>query len=273
MHLRFPILFLTAILGVSAVSGLVLGVSFLKERWEPRIEFIDNLPVDPDKTEFRFGGGGYLNERCGYHYLVCTSWSAYKFLVIIESFSEELKVSDGEKRVGAAPYVLQEGKLPDERCIWLSFAVIMPNQTGTYELELSIRVFGLLFSREYKWKYVLTADIFVPKPLPEECLSITIDKETYYQGDITTITIENVSNETQCFGNAAYDVYFERFNGEYWEFYDAVPGAEVITYLEPGQTGQVTWELGGHTDCPFPAGRYRVGTHGVYAEFEVMEGQ
>lgn len=271
MHLNLPILFLTAILGVSAVSGIVLGVSFLKGKWAPRIEFIDNLPVDPDKTEFRFGGGGYPNERCECHHLIYTSWSAYRFRVTLESFSDELQVSNGEKRVGTAPYVLQKGNLPDCRCIWLSFTVVMPNQTGTYELELSIRLFGLLFSRENKWKYVLTADIFVPKPLPEECLSITIDRETCHQGDITTITIENVSNETQCFGNAAYDVYFERFNGEYWEFYDAVPGAEVITCLEPGQTGQVTWKLGGHTDCPFPAGRYRVGTHGVYAEFKVTE--
>lgn len=267
---KFPIPFLIAILGTSVVGGLVLGGSFLKERWELRIEYLDNyLPVDPDKTEFVFGGG-YLNEKCECRHIIYTSWSAKRFRVTIESFSEELQVLDGNKTVEAVPYVLQEGKLPEERCIWLGFTVAMPNQTGTYEVNLSIRLYSwLFFSREYEWKYRLTADIFIPKSLPEKFLSVTIDKEIYCQGDIMTITIENISNETQWFGNAAYDVCFERFNGEYWEFYDSVPGAEVITCLELGETGQVTWKLGGHTDRPFPAGQYRVWVHGVYAEFEV----
>ena len=106
---------------------------------------------------------------------------------------------------------------------------------------------------------------------PEACLTITLDRKTYHQGDIISITIKNGSNETQCFGNAAYDLCFERFSRGCWEFYDAIPGAEVITCLKPGQTGQVTWKLGGHTDRPFPAGHYRVGTKGVYAEFEVTD--
>jgi hypothetical protein len=268
---KLPILFLIAILGTSVVGGLILGGSFMKERWEPRIEYLDNyLPADPDKTEFVFGGGGYLNEKCGCRCMIYTSWSAKRFRAVIESFSEELQVLDRNNTVEAVPYVLQEGNLPEERCIWLGFTVVMPNQTGTYEVDLSIRLYSwLFFSREYKWKYVLTADIFVPKALPEECLSVTIEKEIYYQGDVMTITIENISNETQWFGNAAYDVCFERFDGEYWKFYDSIPGAEVITHLEPEETAQVTWKLGGHTDRPFPAGQYRVWVHGVYAEFEV----
>ena len=109
------------------------------------------------------------------------------------------------------------------------------------------------------------------KQAPEVHITITLNRETHHQGDMMTITIENVSNETQCFGNAAYDVCFEGFNGGYWEFYDAIPGVEVITCLKPGETGQVTWKLGGHTDRPFPAGHYQVGTKGVYAEFEIIE--
>jgi len=271
MSLKLPIFFLTAILGASVLGGLVLGGSLLKERWEPRITYVDALPVDPGKTEFRLGGGGYVNERCEYYYLIYASWGARRFRVVIERFSGGLRVLDGDQRVEATPYLLQEGNLPEERCIWLSFGVVMPNETGTHELELSIRLSGWLFSKEYRWIYTFKVEPFVPKPPPEACLTVTLDKETYRQGEIMNITIENVSNETQWFGNAAYDVCFERFNGECGEFYDSVPGAEVITCLKPGETGQVTWKLGGHTDRPFPPGQYRVGVHGVYAEFEVVE--
>jgi len=111
-----------------------------------------------------------------------------------------------------------------------------------------------------------------PKQLPEAYLTIILDREAYHQRNIMTVMIENISNETQCFGNTAYDVCFERFNGEYWRFYDALPSAEVITCLNPGQTGQVMWKFGGHIDRPFLAGHYRVGTKGAYAEFWVIEG-
>jgi hypothetical protein len=273
MLLKSPI-FLIAILGGSIIGGLVSGVSFLRERWEPRIEYLDNyLPVEPDKTEFVFGSGGYLNQKCECRSMIYTSWSAKRFRVVIESFSKELQVLDGNKTVEAVPYVLQEGNLPEERCIWLGFTVVMPDQTGTYEVDLSIRLYSWLFSREYKCKYMLTADIFVPKSLFEECLSVTLDKEIYHQGSIITITIENISNETQWFGNAAYDACFDRFDGEYWEFYDSIPSAEVITCLKPRETRQATWKLGGHTDSTFPPGQYRVWVHGVYAEFEIIEVQ
>ncbi len=272
MDLKLPILFLAAVLGVSFLGGLVLGGSLLKERWEPRIEYLDDyLPVDPDETKFVFGGGGYLNEKCECRCMIYTSWSAKRFRVTIESFSEELQVLDGNKTVEAVPYILQEGNLPEERCIWLGFTVVMPNQTGTYEVDLSIKLYSwLFFSREYKWKYMLTADIFVPKSLPEECLSITIDKEIYYQGDIMTITIENISNETIWFTDTACNLFFERFNGEHWEFYDPMVGGLAMTPLEPSETKQFAWKLG-YPGRPYPAGQYRVGTKGVYAEFQVIE--
>jgi len=270
MFLKSPILLLAILVG-SIIGGAVLGISCLKERWEPRIEYLDNyLPVDPDKTEFVFGGGGYLNEKRECRCMIYTSWSAKRFRVVIDGFSEELQVLDGNKTVGAVPYVLQEGNLPEERCIWLGFTVIMPNQTGNYEVNLSITLYSWLFSREYEWKYILTADVFVPKSPPEECLSITIDNQIYYQGDVMTITIENISNETIWFTDTAYNLFFEKFNGVDWKFHTAIVGCLAMTPLEPGETAQLMWTL----DVPsqaFPDGRYRVGTHGVYAEFEVVE--
>jgi hypothetical protein len=270
MHLKLPILFLTAIIGVSVVSGLVLGVSFLKERWEPRIESIDNSPVDLDRTEFRFGGGGYPNERCEYNYLVYTSWSAYNFEVVVESFSEELLVLDGDKRVEAVSHVLQEGKLPDERCIWLSFTVVMPNQTGNYELDLCIKLFGLFFSREYRWMYTFRVESFIFKPPTEADLIVTLNKEIYLRGETMNITIKNISNETVWFTDTACNLFFERFNGVDWEFHTAIIGGLMMAPLEPGETADYTWKLGVPLQ-PFPPGRYRVGTHGVYAQFEVRE--
>jgi hypothetical protein len=273
VHLEIPILFLTAILGVSFLGGLVMGgsllKSLLKERWEPRIEYLDDyLPADPDETEFRFGGGGYLNEKCNCHSLIYTSWSAKRFRVTIEGFSEELQVLDRNKTVEAVPYVLQEGNLPEERCIWLGFTVVMPNQTGIYEVNLSIKLYSWLFSREYSWKYMLTADLFVPKS--EESLSITIDKEKYCQGDTMNITIENVSNGTVWFTDTACNLFFETFTGEHWEFYDAMVGDLAMTPLEPNETKKFAWKLG-YPGRQYQAGRYRVGTKGVYAEFEVIE--
>lgn len=265
VHFKFPI-FLIAILGGSLVGGLVLGGSFLKERWEPRITQIDILSVNPGKTEFTFNGSEYPNERCEYHYLVYTSWSAYRFRVVVESFSEELQVLDGSKTVGSVPYILQQGNLPEERCIWLGFTVVMPNQTGTYEVDLSITLYGWLFSREYKWMYTFTVEPSFSKPPPEERLTITLDKETYHQGEIMNLTIENISNETVWFTNTAYDLFFERFNGKDWEFHTPIVGGAAMTPLEPSETAQFTWKL----SSDFSLGHYRVGTHGVYAEFEVI---
>ena len=190
--------------------------------------------------------------------------------MVIESFSEELHVLDGDKRVEATPPLLQKGNLPDERCIWLSFTVIMPNQTGTYEIDLRIRLFGLLFSREYKWMYTFKVEPFIPKPPPEAYLIITLDKEIYSQVEIMNITIKNISNETIWFTDTAYNLFFERFNGVDWEFHTSIVGCLAMTPLEPGETAQLTWALDVPLQ-PFPLGRYRVGTHGVYAEFEVID--
>ncbi|MFQ6075508.1 MAG: hypothetical protein ACE5Z5_05165 [Candidatus Bathyarchaeia archaeon] len=89
-------------------------------------------------------------------------------------------------------------------------------------------------------------------------LNVTTDKSVYHQNDNITITVRNVSNETVAFGNSAYDLFFEKWNGVSWEFYTGVVGLEVITYLNPEETAEVHYELGGQTDKPFPAGKYQV---------------
>lgn len=274
---KLPIPFLIIILGASVMSGLLLGGSFLKERWEPRIEYLDNyLPVDPDKTEFVLGGGGYLNEKCECRHMIYTSWSAKRFRVTIESLSEELQVLDGNKTVEAVPYVLQEGNLPEERCIWLGFTVVMPNQTGTYDLGLSIRLSALLFSREYKWRYAFEV-VHPPPDKPfENCLIMALDKETYHQGDNITMTIKNILNES--IGFIDCKIVFEKSNGMDWEFYDSIPISLTKTYLDPREIGQFTLALINYMDHPFPTGQYRLGIiryfgdeiDRVYAEFEVI---
>ncbi len=257
---------LFAVLGVSVIVGWFIGGPLMKERWEPRIEGIYNYgSVDPDKTEFEFDGYGYLNEKCEFYCIIQTSWSAKRFRVVIDGFSEELQVLDGNKTVRAIPYVLQEGNLPEERCIWLGFTVVLPNQTGTYNVNLSITLYSWLFSREYKFKYMFTAYTFTPKTPPEEILTITLDKKMYYQGELMTITIKNISNETVWFTDTACNLFFERFNGQDWEFYDAMIGGLMMTPLEPGEIKQFAWKLS------YPAGHYRVGTKGVYAEFDIVE--
>jgi hypothetical protein len=88
-------------------------------------------------------------------------------------------------------------------------------------------------------------------------LDVVTDKTMYQQNDDVTITIKNESNETFNFGNSVYDLSFERWNGSSWEFYTGVIGLEVITYLNPGETGEIAYQLGGQTEKPFPSGTYR----------------
>jgi len=109
-----------------------------------------------------------------------------------------------------------------------------------------------------------------PKPPSEAYLVITLDKEIYHQGEIRNITIKNISNETIWFTDTAHNLFFDRFNGVDWEFHDAMIGGLMMTPLEPGKTAWHTWPVG-YAGCPYPPGRYRVGTHGVYAEFEVSD--
>jgi len=85
-----------------------------------------------------------------------------------------------------------------------------------------------------------------------------------------TITIKNRSNETIWFTNTAYNLCFERYNGTSWALYEEIVGGAMMTSLKPGETREVTWKLDDRTGSPFPAGRYRVGTKGIYVEFTVV---
>lgn len=100
---------------------------------------------------------------------------------------------------------------------------------------------------------------------PEELLSITLDKKIYNQGDNVNITIKNISDRTTWFGDTAYNLCFEKFNGVDWELHTQMAGGLARTPLEPGQTAHITWKLG----APFSPGHYRVGTYGVYVDFDV----
>ena len=83
------------------------------------------------------------------------------------------------------------------------------------------------------------------------------------------MTIKNISNETIWFTDTACNLSFERFNGVDWEFHTSIVGCLAMTPLEPGETAEYTWKLDIPLQ-PFLLGHYRVGTHGGYAEFEVI---
>lgn len=108
--------------------------------------------------------------------------------------------------------------------------------------------------------------ITVPPPTRLLLLKITLDKAVYHSGDIVNVTIKNEGNRTLTFGDSSYGVVFEKWSGTSWEFYEGVPGVEVLTYLEPGEIAHVVWELGGQADRPFPAGKYRAVSQGWYEE-------
>jgi hypothetical protein len=102
-------------------------------------------------------------------------------------------------------------------------------------------------------------------------LTIKLDKYVYYSGDWMNITITNVSNETIEFGSTSYDIGYSKLTDDGWEWYYYFYGGAMLTYLRPGEAGQVIGVIGGYEDKPFPPGRYRVGHRGyeVYAEFIV----
>ena len=89
-------------------------------------------------------------------------------------------------------------------------------------------------------------------------LKVTTDKEIYQQNETIIITIGNLSNENFTFSNSVYGIFFERWNGDSWEFYTGVVGLQVITYLKPKEEGKITYHLGGEAERPFPSGKYRV---------------
>lgn len=247
------------------------AVPQLKSIFEPHPWSLYPPPAEYELIDVYFNQTSEARTLYSYYGIV----EARKLEVKIDSFSKELTLLTPNNETITALYSwhVTYRKVEGRPVAW-EFWIIAPNKSGEYEINLRFIVSNSwLSSREYSQKLRVRVAPILYKPKPEEVLTVTLDKERYGEGDTMTIIIQNISNETQWFGNAAYDVCFERFNGVDWEFYDSIPGAEVITCLKPEETGQVTWKLGGHTDSPFPAGQYRVWVHGVYAEFEVIEVQ
>ena len=256
-----------------AILGMTLAGLFVFAYAVPQIKSfgISEYALYPAPTESEVMGM-YVNEADKYLF-ISTITGVKKFQAKIDSFSKELKLLTLNNETIVAPYsspISHYGSEFESRPIVWGFWIIAPSQPGNYEVKLCFTVSNWVFSREYPQKVIVRVEPMPYKLAPEELLTITLNREVYRRGEIMNITIKNVSNETQWFGNAAYDLCFERFNGEYWEFYDSIPGVEVITCLKPGETGQVTWKLGGHTDRPFPAGQCRVWVHEVHVEFEVI---
>jgi hypothetical protein len=199
---------------------------------------------------------------------------ARKFEVRIDSFSEELTLIRGDEVI-IAPYSYEEiyGKFEGCPC-GFGFQIIAPNKPREYEVNLCFIVSnGWLSIREYPQKIRVRVVPTPYKPKPEEILTVILDKQTYKQGEVMTITIRNISNETIWFTDTAYNIVFERFDNVFndWTFHTAPIAGLLMTPLHPGEEAQLMWLLDDKTGHLFPPGRYRVGTHEVYTEFEVMD--
>jgi len=91
--------------------------------------------------------------------------------------------------------------------------------------------------------------------------------------------IQNLSNETFTFGDSAYGLYFERWDGKSWKFYTGTVSLQVITNLNSKEKARIIYEL---SEKPFSPGKYRVISKGWveheeetiriwgYAEFTVL---
>ena len=190
------------------------------------------------------------------------------FEVRIEFFSGDLKLLtlSNETIPRIFPYSWKTEVGEERYAVW-GFRIVGPGQPGNYTVNLRFIISSWIFSQEYPQKIIVRVEL--PKP-PEELLLLTLDKPVYTQGEYMIITIKNRSNETIWFTNTAYELCFERFNGTGWAFYENIVGNSMTTSLKPGETRQVMCKLVDSTGSPFPAGRYRVGTKGIYVEFKVV---
>lgn len=51
-----------------------------------------------------------------------------------------------------------------------------------------------------------------------QLLNVATDKTVYHQNENMLITVKNYSNETLTFGNSVYDLFFQKWNGDSWQF-------------------------------------------------------
>ena len=255
------VIVLIAVVGV-ILAGL-LGVVYAVPQMRPSL-------LSPPSESIVMGM--YVNQTDTYHFeSYVNAFFGALFQAKIEFFSEELKLLTlGNETIARTfPYSWQIDVGKEGRVVW-GFRIIAPRQLGNYTVNLRFIVSYWIFSQEYPQQIMVRVELPKPPPPPEELLLITLDKNVYNQGEYMTITIKNRSNETLWFTNTAYNLYFERFNGTGWTFYEQIVGGALMTPLRPGETGEVRWKLDDRTGSPFPAGYYRVGTKGIYVEFTVV---
>lgn len=217
--------------------------------------------------------GMYVNQTDTYRFeSYISAFFGALFQVRIEFFSGDLKLLTlGNETIPRVfPYSWQMEVSKEGYVVW-GFRIVAPSQPGNYTVNLRFVISSWIFSQDYPQKIVVKVEVPKPPPPPEELLLITLDKKVYNQGEYMTVTVKNRSNETIWFTNTAYNLYFEKFNGTDWVFYEEIVEGALMTPLKPGETGQVTWKLDDRTGSPFPAGRYRVGTKGIYVEFTVVK--
>jgi len=121
----------------------------------------------------------------------------------------------------------------------------LPNQLG--EFEIYIKRFYEESDLE-KEKMIIRNDYF-------RLLKVTVDKDAYQADETLTIIVQNLSNETLTFGNSVYGAYFEKWDGKKWMFHTGIVGLLVITNLNPGEEGRITYKLDASL---FDPGKYRV---------------
>ena len=213
----------------------------------------------------------YFNEpeRAQSSYKYIGAVNTRRFEVRIESFSKELTLVRGDEIINAPYSYVETYRKPEGRPCYFGFRIIAPSKPGKYEINLRFIISNnWLSTREYPQKIKVVVRPMPHKPMPEDVLRIDLDKYVYRCGEVMNITIRNISDETLWFTNSVYNLAFERFDKNYndWIFHSAPRAEEIITSIYPGDTVQLTLTLSADE---FPPGHYRIGTHGVYVEFDV----
>jgi len=112
---------------------------------------------------------------------------------------------------------------------------------------------------------IIAAPNLVHPLTPENHIAITLDKKIYSLGEEVMATVTNLSDNTITFATWECDLVLERWTGNTWErisWYHK----HMLRNLGPHENVVVTLR-GGLID---QLGEYRVGTWGVWTEFEVQ---
>jgi hypothetical protein len=120
--------------------------------------------------------------------------------------------------------------------------------------------------------FVLVVGAFLYELIRPRTLEVSVSPTVTYGGTIR-ITIKNISNKDVTFSNSGFDLFFERREG-FWPFFtwrhvaDFSPSLPESRVLKSGENITLPYIIDKTWNPSFSeSGRYRVGTHGVYAEF------